>query len=58
MSSAVAYVQTELGDRDTVFNWLPRSGHSWEDPNVFPNLVTLRIEPMWDPLHLTPDSTN
>jgi TolB-like protein/DNA-binding winged helix-turn-helix (wHTH) protein/Tfp pilus assembly protein PilF len=57
--SIVAYVRTQLGDRDAVFNWLPKMDPLWDevvgqDANVFPNLVTLRIEPMWDPLHSDP----
>jgi len=51
-----AYVHTELGERDFAFAWLPQMDPlyevvAWQDANVFPNLVTLRIEPMWDPLH-------
>jgi hypothetical protein len=39
--------------------WLPNMEPNWEavawqTANVFPNLVTLRIEPMWDPLHSDP----
>jgi hypothetical protein len=53
-----AYVHTELGDRDAAFAWLPKMEPDWGisgmDANVFPNLVTLRIEPMWDPLHSDP----
>jgi TolB-like protein len=58
--SFLAYAHTELGDRETVFNWLPRMDPLWDvasaeqDANVFPNLITLRIEPMWDPLHSDP----
>ena len=54
-----AYVHTELGDNDAVFAWLPKMEPLpdvllVQDQNVFPNLVTLRIEPMWDPLHSDP----
>ena len=53
------YARTELGDRDAAFTGLPRMESNWQvvfeqDANVFPNLVTLRIEPMWDPLHADP----
>jgi tetratricopeptide (TPR) repeat protein len=54
----VAFVHTELGERDAAIAWLPKMeptwGTTWETANVFPNLVTLRIEPMWDPLHSDP----
>jgi len=50
-----AYVHTELGEGDAALAWLPNMEPEWGvatmDANVFPNLVTLRIEPMWDPLH-------
>ncbi|HYT24276.1 MAG TPA: winged helix-turn-helix domain-containing protein [Candidatus Polarisedimenticolia bacterium] len=55
-----AYVHTELGDRDAVLAWLPRMKDepAWSDAayddDLFPNLVTLRIEPMWDPLRSDP----
>ena len=53
-----AYVHTELGERDAALAWLPKMEPlfdvvAWQDANVFP-LVTLRIEPMWDPLHTDP----
>jgi tetratricopeptide (TPR) repeat protein len=55
----VAYAHAELGDRDAALAWLPRMDPSWstaayDDARVWPNLVTLRIEPMWDPLHSDP----
>jgi serine/threonine-protein kinase len=54
-----AYVHTELGDYDAALAWLPKMDPSWDvvalqQTNVIPNLVTLRIEPMWDPLHSDP----
>jgi len=53
-----AYVHTELGDRDAALAWLPRMKDetNWYggDTRVEPNLVTLRIEPMWDPLRSDP----
>jgi TolB-like protein/DNA-binding winged helix-turn-helix (wHTH) protein len=53
-----AYVHSELGDRDAALAWLPRMKDetNWfgGDARVEPNLVTLRIEPMWDPLRSDP----
>jgi len=54
-----AWAYTELGEYDAAINWLPRMKPdfevvAWQDANVFPNLVTLRIEPMWDPLRSDP----
>jgi hypothetical protein len=54
-----AYAHAELGERDAAFAWLPKMEPSYDvvagqDANVFPNLVTLQIEPMWDPLHTDP----
>jgi tetratricopeptide (TPR) repeat protein len=54
-----AYVHTELGERDLALAWLPNMEPDWEpvvsqQANVFPNLVTLRTEPMWDPLRSDP----
>ena len=52
-----AYVHTELGDRDAALGWLPRMKDEtnwYGDARVEPNLVTLRIEPMWDPLRSDP----
>jgi TolB-like protein len=54
-----AYVHTELGDRDAALAYLRKMEPLFDvpmgqDANVFPNLVTLRIEPMWDPLHSDP----
>ena len=50
-----AYVHTELGENNAAFAWLPTMDSvDPQDANVFPNLVTLRIEPMWDPLHSDP----
>jgi tetratricopeptide (TPR) repeat protein len=52
-----AYVHTELGERDAALAFLPklRDETSWYgDARVEPNLVTLRIEPMWDPLRSDP----
>jgi len=54
-----AYAHVELEERDAAFAWLPKMEPlydvvAWQDANVFPNLVTLRIEPMWDPLHSDP----
>jgi TolB-like protein/DNA-binding winged helix-turn-helix (wHTH) protein len=56
-----AYVHTELGDRDAALAWLPKikDEPQWQvvaidDARVEPNLVTLRIEPMWDPLRSDP----
>jgi len=54
-----AYAHVELGEPDAAFAWLPKMEPdydvvAWQDANVFPNLVTLRIEPMWDPLHADP----
>ncbi len=52
-----AYVHTELGDRDAALAWLPRmkdETKGYSDARVEPNLVTLRIEPMWDPLRSDP----
>jgi TolB-like protein/tetratricopeptide (TPR) repeat protein len=54
-----AYVHTELGEREAALAWLPNMDPDWEpavsqQANVFPNLVTLRIEPMWDPLRSDP----
>jgi hypothetical protein len=56
---AVAWVYTELGERDAALAWLPKMEANWDvvawqKANVFPNLVTLRIEPMWDPLRSDP----
>jgi TolB-like protein/DNA-binding winged helix-turn-helix (wHTH) protein len=57
------YAYTELGDYDRAFARLPQlrdQGGIWqwvEDTQgvrVFPSIVTLRIEPMWDPLHGDP----
>jgi len=55
----VAYVHTELGERDAATAALQRMSPSWDVVawqvgNCFPNLVTLRIEPMWDPLRSDP----
>jgi TolB-like protein/DNA-binding winged helix-turn-helix (wHTH) protein len=57
-----AYVHTELGDRDAALAWLPnmKDEPDWDvvvggdDVRKGPNLVTLRIEPMWDPLRSDP----
>lgn len=54
-----AFAHTELGERDAALAWLPEMKTDWEvvawqKANVFPNLVTLRIEPMWDPLRSDP----
>jgi TolB-like protein/DNA-binding winged helix-turn-helix (wHTH) protein/tetratricopeptide (TPR) repeat protein len=52
-----AYVHAELGDNDAAFAWLLQMKDEplwWDDARVMPNLVTLRIEPMWDPLHTDP----
>jgi TolB-like protein/DNA-binding winged helix-turn-helix (wHTH) protein len=54
-----AYVHCELGERDAALAWLPKMEPdwqpvAWQKANVFPNLVTLRIEPMWDPLRSDP----
>jgi hypothetical protein len=52
-----AYVHTELGERDAALAFLPklRDEPIWYgDARVEPNLVTLRIEPMWDPLRSDP----
>jgi TolB-like protein/DNA-binding winged helix-turn-helix (wHTH) protein/tetratricopeptide (TPR) repeat protein len=52
-----AYVHTELGERDAALAFLPklRDEPVWYgDARVEPNLVTLRIEPMWDPLRSDP----
>ncbi len=52
-----AFVHTELGERDAAIAFLPklRDETSWYgDTRVEPNLVTLRIEPMWDPLRSDP----
>jgi TolB-like protein/DNA-binding winged helix-turn-helix (wHTH) protein len=54
-----AFAHVELGEQDAAFAWLPKMEPdydvvAWQDANVFPNLVTLRIEPMWDPLHSDP----
>jgi TolB-like protein/DNA-binding winged helix-turn-helix (wHTH) protein len=54
-----AWVHAELGDYDAALAWLPKMKPDWEvvawqSANVFPNLVTLRIEPMWDPLRADP----
>jgi TolB-like protein/DNA-binding winged helix-turn-helix (wHTH) protein/tetratricopeptide (TPR) repeat protein len=53
-----AYVRTELGEYDAALAWLPKLEPNWQvheqDANVIPNLVSLRIEPMWDPLHADP----
>jgi TolB-like protein/DNA-binding winged helix-turn-helix (wHTH) protein len=57
------YAYTELGDYDRAFARLPHlsdQGGIWQwvqDPQgvlAFPSIVTLRIEPMWDPLHSDP----
>jgi len=48
-----AYVHAELGDREAALAFLPtlRDRPVWYgDARVEPNLVTVRIEPMWDPL--------
>jgi TolB-like protein/DNA-binding winged helix-turn-helix (wHTH) protein len=55
----VAYVHTELGERDAATAELQTMSPSWDVVgwqvgNCFPNLVTLRIEPMWDPLRSDP----
>lgn len=55
----VAYVHTELGERDAATAALQTMSPSWDVVawqvgNCFPNLVTLRIEPMWDPLRSDP----
>jgi hypothetical protein len=44
---------------DAALAWLPNMEPDWEpavsmQANVFPNLVTPRIEPMWDPLRSDP----
>jgi TolB-like protein/DNA-binding winged helix-turn-helix (wHTH) protein/tetratricopeptide (TPR) repeat protein len=55
-----AYVHCELGERDAALAWLPHMEPDWEpaaaqqEADVFPNLVTLRTEPMWDPLRSDP----
>ena len=55
----VAYVHTELGEREAATVALQTMSPSWDVVawqvgNCFPNLVTLRIEPMWDPLRSDP----
>jgi TolB-like protein/DNA-binding winged helix-turn-helix (wHTH) protein len=54
----VAYAHAELGERDAAFAWLPKMDPLWDilcgGTNHVPNLVTLRIEPMWDPLRSDP----
>ena len=53
-----AYVHTELGEREAALALLAKlkDETSWYggDSVVEPNLVTLRIEPMWDPLRSDP----
>jgi len=53
-----AYVHTELGEREAALTLLAKlkDETSWYggDSTVEPNLVTLRIEPMWDPLRSDP----
>ena len=49
----------ELGERDVATAELQTMSPSWDVVawqvgNCFPNLVTLRIEPMWDPLRSDP----
>jgi TolB-like protein/DNA-binding winged helix-turn-helix (wHTH) protein len=58
------YAFTELGDYDQAFARLPKLDPDWNNvafgtgggngAAVIPTLVTLRIEPMWDPLHSDP----
>ncbi|HMK21118.1 MAG TPA: hypothetical protein VK466_02220, partial [Terriglobales bacterium] len=60
------YVYTELGDFDQAFARLPKlyepwdwgevGWHRWEPSGAVhePTLVTLRMDPMWDPLHSDP----
>ena len=61
------YVYTELHDYDQAFAQLPKLPPDWlntaysdaaegfyNDVRIAPTLVTLRIEPMWDPLHSDP----
>ena len=59
------YAYTELGDYDEAFARLPKlydpadwSNVTWNQSgsgaHIIPTLVTLRIEPMWDPLHSDP----
>ncbi len=52
-----AYVHTELGEREAALAILAKFRASWYDgaSNVEPNLVTLRIDPMWDPLQSDPN---
>jgi len=54
----VAYVHTELGERDAALTWLPKMEPIWDivegGQNHFPNLVTLHTDPMWDPLRSDP----
>jgi len=54
------YAYTELGDYDQALAHLTQlrdQGWIWQwvedndGASVFPSIVTLRIEPMWDPLH-------
>ena len=61
------YVHTELGEFDQAIAELPKLNKNKDDEEglwsfvegndgvtVFPSLTTLRIEPMWDPLHGDP----
>lgn len=60
------YVYTELGEYDQAFSQLARlnkddpGSWQWVAPSdglgtlVYPTLASLRIEPMWDPLHSDP----
>ena len=61
-----AYVYTELGDYDHAFALLPKTlvsgpyriewdaAYSNADTTMFPTPVTIRIDPLWDPLHSDP----